>query len=52
MYVKFDDLTHSSLMLFLEYCTASLIIIYTAALFPEGKWLLQHIREWVFLKNN
>jgi len=25
-------LTHSPLMLFLEYCTASLIIIYTAAL--------------------
>ena len=25
---------------------------YCSTLFPEGKWLLQHIREWVFLKNN
>jgi hypothetical protein len=24
--------------------------LYCSTLFPEGKWLLQHIREWVFLK--
>jgi hypothetical protein len=26
--------------------------LYCSILFPEGKWLLQHIGEWVFLKNN